>query len=166
MPSQQTGEVELTALPIEMGEQKLRVETKADLGLTSEHEETVLVEGLAAIFFGVVDTADPIEVGSDTVYQVRVVNQGSKTATDVRVSALLPRGLRPIGGDGPTTYRIENEMIVFEPLTRLAPKDEKVYKIQARGEAEGDHRIKVQIITNEVRTPVTKEESTRVYIDR
>ena len=166
LPARETGEVELTALPVEMGQQKLRIEGKANLGLAASQEKAVKVEGLAAIFFGVADTADPIEVGSDTVYQVTVVNQGSKTATDVRIIATLPPGLQPIGGDGPTTYRISGQNLVFDPLARLAPKGQAAFKIQARGTQEGDHRILVQVKTNEVSTPVSKEESTRVYVDR
>ncbi len=166
LPPNQAGEVELSAIPIEMGEQKLRIEGRGDLGIADELEQPVLVEGLAAIFFGVVDTADPIEVGSDTVYQVKVVNQGSKTATNVRVEGILPNGLKPIGGDGPTTYQIAEQSIYFEPLARLAPKDQAVFKIQVRGMTDGDHRITVRVATDEVQTPVSKEESTRVYSDR
>lgn len=166
LPAGETGAAELILLPVEIGQQKLRVEGTADLNLATAAEHEVLVDGLAAVFFTVVDTADPIEVGSDTVYQIQLVNQGSKTATGVRVTAMLPAGLRPVGGDGPTAFRIDGQTIVFEPLARLAPKGEAIYKIQARGVQQGDHRITVQVASDEVRTPVSKEESTRVYADR
>lgn len=165
LPSSESGTVELSLLPMEIGDQKMRIESRADLGLTAETEQTIVVDGLAAVFFTVADTADPIEVGSETVYQVQVVNQGSKTATGVRVDAQLPPGMEPVSGEGPTTYQIQGQRISFNPLGRLAPKDQAIYKIQARGLQDGDQKITVQVVTNEI-APVAKEESTRVYADR
>jgi uncharacterized membrane protein len=153
-------------MPIETGQQKLRVEGRGDLGLTAAFDQEVLVEGLAELFFQVVDSADPIEVDSETEYEIRVVNQGSKTDTNVRVIVQMPIDLEPIGGDGPTRVRVDGQNVIFEPLARLAPKGSAVYKVRVRGAGAGDHRVRVQVVSDEVRTPVSKEESTRVYADQ
>ncbi len=166
LPPNEIGACKLTALPIESGEQKLRIEGRAEMGLVDSREGAVTVEGLAELFFDVADTADPIEVGSDTYYQVRVINQGSKTATNIQLVAEMPGAIQPVGGDGPTRSRVEDQMIIFEPLARLAPKEDVLFKIQARGLGEGDQRVRVRLISDEIRTPITKEESTRVYRDR
>jgi uncharacterized repeat protein (TIGR01451 family) len=166
LPATRQGVVQLTALPIETGEQKLRVEGQADLGLSHTAEQVVLVEAIAELSFDVADVADPIEIGSDTLYQVRVNNQGSKTATNVRIAALLPAGLQPISGEGPTRAAVNGQQVIFEPLARLAPKDQVVFKIQARGLQLGDQRIQVQLSSDERPTPVAKEEITRVYADK
>jgi len=166
LPAKESGSVQLTTLPIEMGEQKIRVEGAADLNLEHASEEVVMVEGLAELFFQVRDEADPIELGSDTVYAVQVTNQGSVPATNVIVSAILPPELQPLGGEGPSRVRVEGQRVVFEPLARLTPKSDAVYRIQVKGRTAGDHRIKVQVASDQTRTPVTKEESTRVYSDR
>jgi uncharacterized repeat protein (TIGR01451 family) len=166
LPPRMTGDVTVTAMPIETGQQKLRVEGRGDLGLTAAYDQEVLVEGLAELFFQVVDAADPIEVNSETEYEIRVINQGSKTDTNVRVIAQLPVDLEPIGGDGPTRVRVDGQNVIFEPLARLAPKGSAVYKVRVRGVRPGDHRVRVQVVSDEVRTPVNKEESTRVYADQ
>ena len=51
---------------------------------------------------------------------------------------------------------------------RTAPRgvDEPVFRIQANAQKAGDHILRVQISSNEWPTPVTREESTRVYLDR
>lgn len=165
LPANQAGSVAVTTLAVEPGEQLLRVETKADRGLSAQEEESVVVEGVAAILFQLVDLADPIEVGGDTTYEVRVVNQGSKEATNVQLVALLPGELRCVGAEGPTSYDAAGPQVRFAPLANLAPKAETTYRIHARGLAPGDLRVRVQIVTDEIRTPVTKEESTRVYAD-
>lgn len=166
LPPQQQGDVQLTTLPIETGEQKLRVESHADLALVAVHEQAVSVDGLAELFFDVADVADPIEVGTNTSYNIRVLNQGSKAATNVRIAVSLPPELRPISGDGPTHNQIQGQAIIFEPLARLAPKGDALFKVQVQGLREGDQRIRVQLSSDEVTTPITKEESTRVYADR
>ena len=165
LPPNETGSVTLTTVPVETGEQVVRIEGTAERGLTAHEEKTIMVEGVAAIFFEVVDVADPVEVGGETAYEVRVVNQGTKAATNVQVVGLLPEELAPVGADGPARYTIDGQRILFEPLAQLAPKADTTYRIKARGRGPGDVRVRVQVVTDEIRTPITKEESTRVYAD-
>ncbi|MEX0585036.1 MAG: hypothetical protein WD176_00225, partial [Pirellulales bacterium] len=156
LPAAKRGDVKLTAIPTEAGEQKLRIEGRAGQGLNDRREETVMIEGVAALSFQVTDQSDPIEVGGEVVYEIKVVNSGSKSASNVHVSALLPRELKPIDADGPTTASIEGEQITFAPLTRLAPKEEKTYLIKAQAASAGDLKIRVQVQSDEMRQPVAK----------
>ena len=166
LPANETGTVELTTMPVEAGEQTLRVEGRAASGLADEARQTVSVQGLVAIRFEVVDVQDPIEVGGETTYEIRVVNQGTKAATNVQVAAVLPPGLKPITGDGPSRFDVKGNQVVFEPLRKLAPKADTTYHVKVQGVQAGDQRIRVQIVTDEVTTPITKEESTQVYGDQ
>ena len=74
--------------------------------------------------------------------------------------------MEPINGEGPTRVKIEGNVVVFEPLPRLAPQGDILYKIHARGTTPGDKRIRVQCMSDDVSDPVTKEESTHVYSDQ
>ncbi len=163
LPASETGDVTLVAEPVEQGEQKLRVEGRAQQGLSDQVEETVLVEGLAAILFQVVDMNDPIEVGGDTTYEIRVTNQGSKAATNLQLVALLDNGMTFVNASGPSRHAAKGQSVEFEPLKALAPKAETTYKVRVRADAEGDLRLRVQVLTAEMRSPVTKEESTHAY---
>jgi uncharacterized repeat protein (TIGR01451 family) len=166
LPAEKQGDVHLTVLPIEPGNHKLKADGRAELGLQHMCEHEVVVEGLAELSFSVTDAADPIEVGSETTYEVRVNNRGSKADSDVRVVAELPPGITPTNGDGPVPATVQGRQVIFSPLARLAPNEEAVFKIHAIGEATGDHVIRVQLQSAELRVPVTKEEITRVYTDR
>ena len=165
LPASDADKVELVTLPIEAGEHKLRLEGKAEKGLSVEKEQTVAVEGIAAIKFEVVDTIDPIEKGGETVYEIRVVNQGSKTANNVRITAMIPAGMQAMAAEGPTRHTLDANRVQFESLARLAPKAETSYRVRVQGVRPGDLRIRVQLLTDEIQEPVTKEESTRVYAD-
>jgi uncharacterized repeat protein (TIGR01451 family) len=166
LPANERGTVTLTTLPIEEGQQPLKIASTARQGLAVEKEETLLVEGLAGILYEVVDVADPIEVGGETEYEIRVVNQGSKAAANVQIVAILPNEMKAVAAEGPTRYELGAGQVRFQGLARLAPKAEASYRIRVQGLAPGDTRLRVQLTTDENRTPITKEESTRIYSDQ
>jgi uncharacterized repeat protein (TIGR01451 family) len=166
LPANERGTVEIVALPVEPGQHTLEITTKARDGLQDETQKAVTVEGIAALMFEVVDLQDPIEVGGETGYEIRVVNQGSKAAGNVQVAAIMPAGLRAISGQGETQHSVQADRVVFAPLAQLGPKAEATFRVQAQGVQAGDQRVRVQITTDEIREPVTKEESTRVYADQ
>ncbi len=157
--------VKLTAVAIEPGEQKIVLEGTADLGVKDSFDHIVRVESVPELEFSVKDTADPIEVGSDTTYEIKVVNRGTRTATGVQIYAAFPASLRAIQGGGPSDLRIEGQNALFAPLDRLAPNQEAVFRVKAKALGAGDNVIKVQMISDDVNVPVTKEESTRIYSD-
>ncbi len=163
LPAGETGEVSFTALPTEVGELKLRLTAAAEGDVSAEKDETVLVEGVAAILFQVADVADPIETGSETTYEVRVVNQGTKAATNLRVVAIAPAEMKPLGAEGPVRHVVDGPRVLFDPLPLLAPKADTTYRVRVEGVRPGDLRFRVELVTDEMQSPVTKEESTQVY---
>ena len=78
---------------------------------------------------------------------------------------MLFRSLEPIEGTGTTTARVGNNQVAFDPVARLAPGDKAVFKIAARGIRAGDSRVRVQILSDDLRNPITKEERTVVHAD-
>ena len=165
LPPQRTGTVTLNALPIEPGAQQIMVQAEADRGLTAVGSQETVVEGVAAVLFQVADVDDPIEIGGDNTYEIRVVNQGSKTATNVTLVAHIPDEMKVVAAEGPTRHAFDGRRISFEPIPRLAPKADTTYRVRVRGIKPGDVRFRVQLVTDEMEEPVIKEESTRVYAD-
>ncbi|HEV7281493.1 MAG TPA: hypothetical protein VGN57_14930 [Pirellulaceae bacterium] len=165
LPKQERGAVQVAVMPIEEGEQKLRVEANAALELQAESELGIVVEAQVELDFQIENPNDPIEVGADALYEIRVTNLGAKAATGVVVAATFPPGLQPLP-DQAGSYRVEGQRIVFTNVSRLEPGDEILVKAAARGAAEGDHRVRVEVASSEVSTPILKEARTRVYRDQ
>jgi uncharacterized repeat protein (TIGR01451 family) len=165
LPPNEKGTVELVTMPVEQGQHSIKVRGAAQKLQAIEKEQPVVVEGIAAVLFQLAVGRNPIEVGGETSYEIRVVNQGSKAATNVRVTALLPQELKPLSAEGPTRNVVDGNRVQFEALTNLAPKAEAVFKLRVQGLQAGDLRMRCQLMTDEMQTPVTKEESTRVYAD-
>ena len=166
LPPAEIGSVEMVLMPIAMGSQQVMAAARSPDGLADQITRVLEVEGVAALTFSVVDSEDPIEVDGLTEYVIRVGNQGTKPASNVRVTATMLGDLQPVDADGPVEHQVENLTVSFDPLARLAPTEEAVFRVQARGRREGDQRVQVQVTEAEQQTPVTKEEVTRVYADR
>ncbi len=165
LPANEHGVVELTALAVEAGDHTLQVATRAQQGLEDRAETRLSVEGIVALAFEVQDVEDAIEVGGETAYEIRVVNQGTKTATNVQVVATMPAGLRAQMVQGEARYAIQGDRVVFAPLPQLAPKSEATFRFGVQGLAAGDQRVTLQLTTDEIREPIIEVESTQVYAD-
>ena len=165
LPVNTTGSVKLTTMPVEAGMKTLRIAGSADRVDPVKREQPIQVEGIAAILFQVVDVDDPIEKGGETAYEIRVLNQGSKAATNVQIEVTIPPEMKVVAAEGPVRHLVEGNRIRFESLARLAPKADTTYRVRVQGVQPGDLRVRVQLLTDEMDRPVVKEESTRVYSD-
>lgn len=158
--------VELKTMPVEVGNQPIKFESFADLNVKANAEQALSVEHLVDVFFDIDDVVDPIEIGSNTSYRIRIVNQGTKAATNVALQVDFPPGLQPISVDGSLRHNINGQKIAFEPINSLTPGAEISVVIHGKGQSAGDHRVVVNMRADGRQTPVSKEETTRVYSDR
>lgn len=163
LPEGERGEVKVVAMPLTAGEHTLKAQSEAANGLEAEHAHRVQVEGVASLAFEVRDLQDPIEIGDDTIYEIRVLNEGTKAATGVIVRAEAPAGLRIAAAEGKTGGRTNASRAEFAPLARLEPGEKVAYRVKVTGAEAGDQRITVLVESDELDRPIRREESTRVY---
>ena len=165
LPSQQSGVIELVTLPREIGEHKIEFvgHAKGELQAGSSHE--VSVDGIASLGFEIANRVDPVELGREAEYEVRVFNRGTKASTNVAMRVQLPDGMRFVAAEGPTQYRVSGAVIDFNNLSQVEPREEKIYVIRAQCLTTGEQRVVVKLQSDEMESPVTKEENTNVYGD-
>ena len=89
MPGQ-TREVSLDLIAAAPGEHKLVGTVNSARGVKSEAEVRTRVEGLSRLEVDVTDTEDPVEVGAETTYKIRVLNSGTKMEANIQVVCDLP----------------------------------------------------------------------------
>ncbi|TWU00118.1 Large cysteine-rich periplasmic protein OmcB precursor [Botrimarina colliarenosi] len=165
LPEGERGEVEVVAMPVTAGEHVLKVQSEARDGLEAEHSQNIRVEGVASLSFEVRDLNDPIEIGGENIYEIRVLNEGTQAATGVRVRVEAPSGLRVVGADGDAAHRVEATRAEFAPLPRLEPGQKAAFRVRVTGAEPGDQRVTVLVESNEITRPIRREESTRVFGD-
>jgi uncharacterized repeat protein (TIGR01451 family) len=163
----QAREVALELVPTAPGDHKLAAQVTSARGLKTDAETHTVVEGLPTLLIEVVDTDDPVEVGSDTTYEIRVANTGTKTETNIEVVCTLPEQVefRSAKAGSTTKFAVEGREVIFEPVAKLAPRADVIYRVQVRGKAPGDVRFRVRVRADGLRDPVVREESTRFYHD-
>jgi uncharacterized repeat protein (TIGR01451 family) len=161
----QAKEVKLEVVATDPGEFHHHVTAQGARGVKVNSDIQTRVEGASALLLEIVDTENPIEVGAETSYQIRLTNTGSKTETDIKLVGILPDKMQFKTATGPTRFQIKNREIVFEPLPKLEPKAEAIYRITVKAVATGDVRFKAQITSASLTEPVTEMESTRIYED-
>lgn len=166
LPAGQVGNVELTLRPVAEGELPLAIRATGQPLASFEKQQVVSVEGIATTMFEVVDVEDPVEEGGETSYEVRVVNQGTKSASNVQIVAVLPDGMQAVDAEGPTRHQIDGQRVLFDPVERLAPKADTSFRVKVKALKAGEMRVNVQLMTGEMTSPLTEEESTRVYSNK
>jgi hypothetical protein len=140
------------------------VVARADGVPESRSTGVLAAEGLADLTVAVTgDTA--VEVGREVVYEIRISNPGSNPNSNVRVEVSLGEGLHPRNAEGPTPFRIDGQVVVFEGLSPLASQGQVVYRVLAVAQTPGDCRVRASVTSDQVRTPVARECGTRVYRD-
>jgi uncharacterized repeat protein (TIGR01451 family) len=161
----QSREVKLEVLAVNVGEHHFKTMAQASRGLKVENDFLTKVEGLSAILLEMVDLEDPIEVGAETVYEIRITNTGSKTETDVKLSCVIPDKMQFKGATGPAKFVQNGSEIVFEAIPKLAPRADAIFRVTCKGITPGVAIFKGRITSTLLVDPVTKEEATRIYAD-
>ncbi len=147
------------------GQHAPQLSARAEEGEEARGSIPLLVEGVTNLGVKVVDRDDPLEVGKETVYEIRVHNQGTAPATHVQVQVALPEGMQPTTAKGPVNLRLEGKTVTFAALPRLEPRTQAVFVVTALALAPGDNRCRVQVTCDQNRVPITREERTWIYQD-
>lgn len=161
----QTAQVvcELNAMTI--GDFSHTASVLSDSGIRAEAKSHTKVDGIASLTMDVVDIDDPVEIGAETAYEIRVKNEGSKAATKVSIACELPPEMELKSYKAPVDAIVENRQILFKSLDQVAPGAEVVYRIHVKGIQEGNHRMRVRMTGGSLQEPVVREEATKVYAD-
>jgi len=154
-------------MAVNPGEHKHQAIVEAARGLRNETQIVTRVEGLSALLMELVDLDDPVETGTDTAYEIRVTNTGSKTETNLQLICTIPQEMEFRGAKSGANckYHLQGKQLIFEPLPKLAPRADVIYRVNVRGVLAGDVRFRAQITADGLKAPVLKEESTKVYGD-
>jgi uncharacterized membrane protein len=158
--------VELLTMPVEAGTQDIKFEAVSDLNQTASVSHALNIEHLVDIFFDIDDLVDPIEVGADTAYQIKVANQGTQAANNVQLQVEFPNGITPTTIEGTLQHQIVGQRVQFAPINNLKPSEQLTVVVRAKGQTAGDHRVVVSMQADGRQAAISKEEMTRVYADR
>ena len=165
LPEGERGAVQVVALPVTAGDHVLQVSGESSEGLKATDLKQLSVEGVVSLAFDIRDRQDPIEVGSDAVYDVVVTNEGTKPASNVRVTIQAPAGMQVLDAQGKVGHQVQGGYVAFAPIASLAPNEKYPFRVRLRGVQAGDQRVSVSVESDDLAQPIRREESTRVFGD-
>lgn len=154
---------ELRALQI--GEFTHTVQVVSDTGVQADSKIETRVDGIASLTMEVVDLDDPVETGSETGYEIRLKNDGSKAATDVVVACDLSAGMDLLDTKAPVDQVLEGRQLTFSPIEQIAPGGQVTIRILTKVVRDGSHRLRVRLTSGSLPEPMILEEVTRAYSD-
>lgn len=164
----QVRDVQVEVVAVQGGEQRHKVLAYSERGLNKvevRREILTRVEELASLQLETAAADDPIELGKETTYEALVTNTGATTETQVRVVCTLPDKMELTGVTAPVRYHVEGNVVVFDPLSRLAPRGDACYQFKVRAKEAGDVRFRAQVTTASLIEPIIKTQATRIYAD-
>jgi uncharacterized repeat protein (TIGR01451 family) len=161
----QSTTVELELTPQKSGEFRHAFKVLGDGGAEATAVVATRVEGAASLVMEVKDADDPIEIGSEMIYEIRVRNEGSKSASKVAISCELPPDVELVNAEGPTGHIVESGMLIFKPATELAARDNLTYKITIKGTVAGTTKLRARLTSESIQKPLIVEEATQFYAE-
>jgi hypothetical protein len=108
---------------------------------------------------------NPVEVGAEVCYEVRIINNGTKTESDAKLVAVVPDQMEFKNANGPARSKLEGKEIVFEALPKLDPGAEAVYRVTLMAKAAGDSYFRARVSSANITEPLAYVNLTRVYQD-
>ena len=158
---QQSAQVKLNLLSTELGQFEHQAIATAEHGVAAKAATTTKIEGSAVLALEIQDLEDPVEVGQETAYEVRVSNTGSKAAVNVGVTFELPSGVELLNVQSPAQHFAKNGLILFNDLPELAPGKTALFRIHVRGTVEGNQRVRARLTCESIDQPIVTEELTK-----
>lgn len=129
-------------------------------GLRESSEACTVWKGISAILLEVIDNPDPLQIGEQTLYTIKITNQGNADLTNVNAVVQYQKEMTPVSSQGGT---VDGKTVRFPTVPRLAAKEVITYTITGKAVEIGDHRLVVTLTEDQLDSPVKEEESTRVY---
>ncbi len=144
------------------GDMPFQVAARADGGLEMTDDLTTRVEAVADLKLTVNDPKGPIPVGQEVVYEISVINRGTKAAAQVQVVAQFSDGIEPIATDG-MPGEIQAGQVVFQPIARINSKETIKLTVKAKAQTDGIHVFRAAVQCSDPETRLVAEDTTRFY---
>ncbi|MEO0793696.1 MAG: hypothetical protein AAFX93_00960 [Verrucomicrobiota bacterium] len=134
---------------------------KTERGLTDSASAKTLWKAVPGVHTSIADSIDPIQVGQQTVYTIKALNQSPYEGITITSQVItLPANVKvdsvSAGGS------VQGQVVTFGPVD-LAPGKEVTRTITVTGRSGGTITTKMETMTNFRTVPILDQESTTIY---
>jgi uncharacterized repeat protein (TIGR01451 family) len=122
---------------------------------------TTIWEGAPGVLTEIVDNVDPVRVGNEVIYTIRITNQGTFREVNSQIRVVFSDEITPVSVTDPTAT-IKGKEVVFPDLV-IKPKGVTQFKINAKATQSGVATTRLEFNSSFLPRPIVKEETTFVY---
>lgn len=116
-----------------------------------------------ALLLEAVDDHDPIRIGDNVTYTIKVLNQGSGPDHNIKVIATIPEGEEYISSAGATKGTVSGNKITFEPVPTLTGKQTATWTVTVKAQKPSDVQFRVDMSSQSFPNAATKLEPSRLF---
>ncbi len=163
--SLRAGAVRVLEMQVELnqaGDNRFDVQCRADRDLSVTRTIVTHVEALADLKLHVNDPPGAVSVGTDAIYEVRILNRGTKAAENVSIMGYFSEGIEPVSVRG-CRATTSTGQVELEPIAQIGPGQEIVFRVTARALQPGDHVFRAELTCKSPETRLASEEWTKYF---
>ncbi|MBA62473.1 MAG: hypothetical protein CMJ76_08910 [Planctomycetaceae bacterium] len=150
---------EFSCVLMQDGKNQLSVRVEAAAAESRTGQFSTAVTGVADLKLLVNDPPGPKMLDELAVYEIKVVNRGTKIATNIDVVGQFGHGVEPVKAEGRRADLIPGQA-VFNPIESLGPGEEIVLKVYAKASKAGRHKFRAVVKSTNPETALVQEEMT------
>ena len=154
--------LEVKCIPSSAGPNRLEAVARASGDLTDKGAIVTSVEALADLKLEVTDPKGPVPIGEDMMYEIHIINRGSRSAENIEILAFFSEGIEPVAVQG-GQHEILPGQVIFRPIHTLAADSDIIYKIKARAGKSGNHIFRAEVNCQPLGTRLAAEETTYFF---
>ena len=109
-----------------------------------------------------VDTRDPVAVGNEGTYEVRVTNNSPAPDRQIVVTVTLPNEMTPAGGQGPTPFALTGRTYQFNPIVEMRPGETLVFQVRGIARQVGTAVARATAVSQSAPTAVAATAQTNI----
>ena len=130
-------------------------------GSTAGVKSDVDVVGRPELQIETVSRTGQVVIGDRLTSRIQLNNHGSASARNVALSIRLPQELELVEVRG-QKYSLRDNVIVFDPVAAIVPKQAKAFEIVTKAIAEADTQIQLEIAAEHLTKPATRIETVQI----
>ncbi|MCA9041556.1 MAG: DUF11 domain-containing protein, partial [Planctomycetaceae bacterium] len=160
LPGESSQVLNVTLEATAEGDQQSSVSVSETYGKPTSLASTTTVKGYSTVSLYVqpLDQNAGIEVGETVVMKVNAQSKGTSPSTAVKLKISVPPELEIINVKGPAKFHKYGNEIEFDEIGSLPLTQAANFELKLEAKSSGDVRFKVSAESNEMKSPVSKEE--------
>lgn len=134
-------------------------------GAASTDSLSIMVLCSPGVHISLIDSSDPVAVGDEFTYTIRVLNQSeSNSVHNMTIVGLIPGEAVYLNADGPTPSTIGCNAVRFGTVAVLTPGETVEFHIKVKAIAAGSAVFNATMGWDEFGEPVVSQEGTAIFM--